>query len=523
MLATHSGLALAADSGPAEGCDKGSESKSFGDRFLSAYSSALKWDGYSPNDPPNWRKDLQPPPTESPPMPFGNWPTGGTSNIGYENMYYGPLMDAIYCGPNGKSIKDSRFTVYGWVNPGLNISTSSSKYNFVSGTGGNFPASYSYQPNTVQLDQLALYFERTADYVQREHNDWGYRVALMYGTDYKYTFSNGTFSNQYTEKKKRYGIDPVMVYGEYYMPNILSGVNVRVGRYISVPDIEAQLAPNNYNYSHSLLYSFDPYTKQGVNVTWKINKNWLFSTELSVGNDVAFWDRKERQFTPGGCLQWTSDSGNDMIYPCFNGVNNGKFGWNNLQQTVVTWYHKFNSKLHISTEAWAMYQKDTPNVLNAAGLQQLNDRYPTGDSVGALNTSSNRFRIGQPFGAICATADVTTCTSRETALVSYLVYQMGPRDFVSLRGGLFNDRNGQRTGFAAKYTELVLGYNHWIGNAITLRPEIRYEHAKLRGNNNFVTGGPYDSPQDVTGTVNPTANQGKSRQLMFAMDAIIHF
>jgi hypothetical protein len=28
-------------------------------------------------------------------------------------------------------------------------------------------------------------------------------------------------------------------------------MDIRVGRYISLPDIEAQLAPNNYTYSHS--------------------------------------------------------------------------------------------------------------------------------------------------------------------------------------------------------------------------------------------------------------------------------
>ena len=40
-------------------------------------------------------------------------------------------------------------------------------------------------------------------------------------------------------------------------------MDIRVGRYISLPDIEAQLAPNNYTYSHSLLYTFDVTRKWG--------------------------------------------------------------------------------------------------------------------------------------------------------------------------------------------------------------------------------------------------------------------
>ena len=86
-------------------------------------------------------------------------------------------MDAIYCGPNGKAWKDSRFTIYGWIEPGGNISTSNLGFNKLSGTGGNYPAAYSYQPNTIQLDQAALYFERTPDEIQRDHFDWGFRVA----------------------------------------------------------------------------------------------------------------------------------------------------------------------------------------------------------------------------------------------------------------------------------------------------------------------------------------------------------
>lgn len=39
------------------------------------------------------------------------------------------------------------------------------------------------------------------------------------------------------------------------LPKLGQGADLRIGRYISLPDIEAQLAPNNSTYSHSrLLY-----------------------------------------------------------------------------------------------------------------------------------------------------------------------------------------------------------------------------------------------------------------------------
>ena len=47
---------------------------------------------------------------------------------------------------------------------------------------------------------------------------------------------------------------------------------IRVGRYISIPDIEAQLAPNNYMYSHSMTYTFDNYTNKGIMTTLAVDQ-----------------------------------------------------------------------------------------------------------------------------------------------------------------------------------------------------------------------------------------------------------
>src|ERR1039457_250707 len=61
-LLASPGIALAG-SGPADGCEKGSEKASFNDRLVSTYKAYLKWDGDPADTPPNWQKGLQPPPT----------------------------------------------------------------------------------------------------------------------------------------------------------------------------------------------------------------------------------------------------------------------------------------------------------------------------------------------------------------------------------------------------------------------------------------------------------------------------
>jgi hypothetical protein len=413
-------------SGPVDGCAKGSDSASFWKRLSQSYEKHL-FPGDAPAAPavdPNapfdeqaagYRKDLPPPPVSNPPWPYAVWNEGGTQLIGYENMYYSALMDAIYCGPNGKAWKDSRFVIYGWIEPGGNISTSNLGFNKLSGTGGNYPAAYSYQPDTVQLDQAALYFERTADEIQRDHFDWGFRVALLYGTDYKYTFSNGILSYQYTEEERLYGFDPVMYYLDFYFPHFFEGENLRVGRYISIPDIEAQLAPNNLTYSHSLLYTYDPYTQNGIVSTTMLSKNWKVQLEVSSGNDISPTDKHFRQWTPAACVIYTSNSGNDAFYPCMNGLNNQNFGWNNVQHAVATWYHKFNNTWHTDTEVWYMWQNHTPDVSNPQGAAILAAMFPAPEAryerqLTAPNAAATGFAYDNPCYAP-AVAGVATCTS----------------------------------------------------------------------------------------------------------------
>jgi hypothetical protein len=479
--------------GPVEGCAKGSQNEGFFSRLKDSYRSHLAWDGPDPNAPPTKIVGGAEIPMSNPPWPYSAWNIGGSEAIGVDNMYYSALMDALYCGAGGQKLKDSRFTIYGWIEPGGNISTSHTRFNYATGSGGNAPAAYSFEPNTVQLDQAALYFERTPDEVQLDHVDWGFRVAGIYGTDYKYTFAQGIYSSQYTNEEKHNGFDPVMYYMDFWFPHFFDGENVRLGRYISIPDIEAQLAPNNLTYSHSLLYTVDPYTQTGIVSTTKLNKNWQIQTELSSGNDIAPWVKSERHLTPAACVIWTSDSGKDNIYPCMNGLNDGNWRWNNVQHAVITWYHKIDEHWHTDTEVWYMWESHTPNVDNPEGAAFIGQRY-------------SYVNVGAPNGAQCNPA-VVFCYSYEWAAVNYINYQFGPRDIATWRTDYLDDATGQRTGFKTRYCEFDLSYTHWMGDVIELRPEIRFEHARAQA---------YDNPS-------ATPDGGKHSQAMILMDAIIHF
>ena len=118
---------------------------------------------------------------------------GGNDYIGKSapNAVDSPLMKAI--GTDnvvGKTLEDEHIQIYGWINPGGNVSTAKTGYN------GNFPAAYAFTPNIVQLDQAVVYVERVPDTVQMDHIDWGFRISGIYGETYRYTTAYGLFSNQ---------------------------------------------------------------------------------------------------------------------------------------------------------------------------------------------------------------------------------------------------------------------------------------------------------------------------------------
>jgi hypothetical protein len=441
-------------------------------RLLDSLGSALNTEAYTPPDPkapPSPRRG-NPPPFDAPPFCTAEWQLGGTSIIGDPNDTQSRatvLMPALFAGEDGEAWKSSRMWIYGWVESSVNVSSSKSP-------GGNWPMAYDYRPNRAELNQATLYVDRYPNTFQQDHLDWGMRFTALYGLDYRYTTMKGIFSDQLLDRPNsdfskipasshniglpggdntpnhvpspagegignHYGFDIPMVYGEIYIPWVAEGMMLRLGRYISLPDIEAQLASDNLMATHSLLYSYDPYTQIGLVGTIKLNRNWLIQAGISAGGDVAPWVRDPgRQPTGDFMVQWQSDDNMDSVYAGPNQFNNGKAGYNNLQQLVATWTHKFNETFWFTWEAWYMWMN---RVLD-----------PTGLTSRIINT-------------------------HEWASVFYLEWRISQNAFVSIRNEVFDDINGQRTTYATLYSEHAVGLSWWMNSMIQVRPELRYEHS----------------------------------------------
>jgi len=503
----------------------------FWERLVNYYK--LEWNQAAapadPNAPPSRRDPWPASPTTTPPMPFTDWPYGGTEALGdtLPNSIDSPLMTALGNTSLGQWMSDNHFQTYGWINAGANISSSNIK------PGGNWPAAYAYNPNEVTLDQVVLYWDRFPDTVQKDHIDWGMRLSAIYGTNYRYTTAYGIDSWQLTTRNRANGYDFPMVWGELFIPQVSEGLMVRLGRFISVPDIEAQLAPNNYMYSHSMTYAYDNYTNEGLIATLALTKQLFLQGGVMVGTEASFPHMHETignptQFVtlpgygtilnplfpdatmkkdPGSmpsytlCGRYTTMSGDDDVNVCADAINRGTWGYNNLQWFGMTAYHKFDDKWHLSWEGYHLYIKGVPNLNNPI-VQQMNAVY--GADGGTPFSSLQGFNFNNPNEAYClrnesAVGGPLTCRAGSYATVAYLNYSPDPLNNFSIRPEFFYDPQGQRTGTPTRYSNLGFGWQHWYGPQLEVRPEIVYYHSwnAPAFNGNFNAGIPPNKMSEV--------------------------
>ncbi len=470
-----------------------------------------------PHAPAARRDDYPPAPVGSPPYPFTEWPYGAATYMGANrpSSADSPLMVGLSPTGLGRLMNAANIQAYGWVEVGANVSTSHVE-------GGNAPAGYDYNPNRIQMDQTVLYIERTPDTVQRDHIDWGFRVSGIYGVDYRYTISDGLGSNQLTKSNKNYGYDFPMEYVELYVPQVAKGLLIRAGRFISIPDIEAQLAPNNYMYSHSMTYTFDNFTNTGVMATLALTKNLFLQGGLVGGTDTYIGNIGVHKVNPypnplypgttflkdpgarlsySGCVRYESDSANDDLYACADAINTGEWGYNNLQWLGFTFYHKFTKTFHVAVEVYNLHEKNVPNI-NDPEVQTIN-------SNGGTPFSGPTFRYNAPDEAQCKDANTLKCTATVQTELAYWNWQFSPLDNLSLRTEYYDDRQGQRTGVATSYEDVALGVQHWLSPQIELRPEIAYYRA--------------NDAKAFNGNGNHGIAPDRQQEVVLSGDAIFHF
>lgn len=411
-------------------------------------SKSCKSEKEKPEDKEPPRRAL-PAPFASPPFPSSEYIGSPLIGVPPSDSVYS-LMKALYCARCGEVIKKSRIKAYGWVTGSGNLSTSKHS---------NAPDGYWIVPNRFELNQFVFRVEREVDSVQSDYSDIGFRSTFLYGIDYRGMTSGGWTSRQLLKHNKLYGYDFTEQYVDFYTPCVAQGMILRLGRWVSIPDIEGPFAPDNYIGTHSLLYTFDTSTQTGVMATFMFNKYWTVQAAIHAGTDMAPWYKGA---VPTGMIgiRWVSCNNNDSIYLAFNCINSAKFrrfhmygqklGHDNFNFLVGTWQHKFNDNINTKTEGYFMWQRDA--VVGGTPSAGPVKSFGGGDGIGA---------------------DIPG-TTWSCGVVNYLLFKFTDKNFAAVRNEVWRDVDGARSGFFGTYTSHAIGLTHNFNTIVQIRPEIGY-------------------------------------------------
>lgn len=390
-----------------------------------------------------------PAPFKSPPFPSSEYQGSPLIGVPPSDSVY-PLMKGVYATSWGEAIKRTRIKAYGWVNGSGNLSSCKNS---------NSPVGYWLVPNRLKLDQFVFRVEREVDTVQMEHIDVGFRSTFLCGIDYRYTTAGGWTSSQLLKHNYLYGYDFTEQYVDIYTPWVAQGMILRVGRWISCPDIETQFAPDNYMGTHSYLFTFDTSTQTGVMATVMLNGFWTVQAAIHAGTDMAPW-YKGAITTGMLCVRWVSRDNKDSVYLMLNSINGAKFrrfhmygrklGHDNYNYLVGTWQHKFNDDIHTKTEGYVMWQRNA--VVGGT------------PSAGPVRSFGGGGGIGPNIHGV----------TWSYGLVNYTVFKFNDQGFVTVRNEVWRDADGERSNFKGTYTEHALGVTYNINSIVQARPEIGY-------------------------------------------------
>lgn len=357
----------------------------------------------------------------------------------------------------GAQLDDHRTSISGWTEGSFTAST----VNHNSGIAGNQPVVWNDRPNRFLLNQHWIRLERSVVTSGTTDVTWGYRVDLLTGTDYRFTLMRGLLNGQLENSRgtqNLYGFDPIQFYTNVYIPTLFQGTDIRAGRlftpwgYESLEGISTPFVSRSYAFNWS-----PPFTHMGIMVSPTFNQQWSGKFMLANGNDVFFDPAQEMRFV--GSLTWSSLSkadtatfgwtlgrgkfnAGDQFNPATVGLQTEPAGRSNINVFDLVWTHAFNPKLSYATELIYGYQTNVP--ANVPG--------------GVIKT------------------DATEGTAHWGSWVQYLNYAFCSRATGIIRFELFDDFDGQRTGFEGLYTAITVGAQIRPTKALMFRPEIRYDY-----------------------------------------------
>lgn len=244
---------------------------------------------------------------------------------------------------------EPRIKFYGWLEAGATFNPAGPADH------QNFGRLFDDRSNEPLLNQLTLTAERALE-ADASGFDWGFKAQVMFGSDARFTRSVGLLDNR---SDRYYQLDIPEAYFSMHLPVLTEGgVDVKVGKVVTLEGAETIDPRTNVFYSHSYIFNFGiPFTYTGATATIHANE-WLdIHAGITRGVNTSIDDNNDSIAFQGGFGVNLMDGKLTALAITHLGPetpdNNHDYRY--LNDLVVTW--KINDKLTSITDLNYIYDE----------------------------------------------------------------------------------------------------------------------------------------------------------------------
>lgn len=320
-------------------------------------------------------------------------------------------------GPTLSSVLDaSGISVSGDID--ISYSALSGKGQFTSGTNDRV-FDYAHNSFTTQAVDLTV--------AKQPAEGFGGLVDVTMGKDASTIASFGTIAS------------PTQTYDltQAYLQYATGGLTVIAGKFITAAGQEYIKSAANTNFSRSILFGYAiPFTHTGMRATYKFSDAVSLMGGVNNGWDEANDQHPNKNIELGVLM--------------------------NPTKSIA-----LNIMDHYGVEEVANGVPGTPQ-----GTRNLLDVVATYAATDSLNFALNYDGGSQQNGGNNGVAAMGT-TAKWDGWAAYVNYQFSDQWRISVRGEIFNDKNGYRTGVTQKWKEGTLTLAYLPNKTVELRGEVR--------------------------------------------------
>lgn len=376
----------------------------------------------------------------------------------------GHFMKLIEGTPLGCKLEHKGIKVDGWA---------AFSYTHSSRDTTNLPVTWNDRADAFLMQQFWVNIEKPIDTESKEVNH-GWKVAFLYGTDYRFTLIRGFLNRQLKNSRvdtrelngfqqNLYGFDVPLFYVNAWLPGVGGeGTEVVLGRMFCQFGYESIMAPSTPLMSRSYAFNWAPpfFHVGGMAVT-KVDKNVTVKNMIVNGNDVFFDGSQEWRYA--GQLILTSDDEKTSL-ALGTSLGRGKFDAsrpNGPAQGITT-----------IGLAYEPFGRNNMNVFDVVYTQKVDDNLAVAfEAIFGYQTGVPAAATGSPLNFNGASGTATWLS-----LVKYYTYTFSEQLSGIVRGEAFYDAVGQRTGFEGWYWAGTAGLQFKPMDSVLFRPEVRYDY-----------------------------------------------